>query len=478
MAATRRADGAYELRGGYGEHRFESTWLRVSREGYAPRAVTFYGQDQGYRFRVALSRGGAIAGHVWASGEPVRGGLILVEGDMGGSVVGFSVTGADGSFEIGALDAGDTLSVHAYDPRLDPIAVLSVTLGNGERRVLEIGGPGATTIEGRVAQIGKPLPSAQVRVSGADYSDSAATGRDGWYRIEGLRAGPHEVEVFADTGYVQRYVDLAEGQRLRLDIDASAVISGVVVYAETGAPVTEIRDMDVRARRDGSRGSDSARVDPEGRFRLHVEPGVYELDLPDEHAVYVIERPRVDVTGRTGSEPVTLRVVRDPQDGQIVLDVRDGTTGETVQEGDYEYECKITTGWGGFEEGRVEETGLSLGLHRFQVWSAVHASARLDVTLTPEHRVVRQVIELPRSAAVRVVETERGGPAAVAGLQIGDVIRKCNGVSTPSIAALTAALANAPGAVSIEFERGGERSVVTTPTNELGAEVENILLGG
>ncbi|HEX5136335.1 MAG TPA: carboxypeptidase regulatory-like domain-containing protein [Planctomycetota bacterium] len=474
--AVRDRDGAYELRAGYGEHRFESTWLRVNHAGYASRVLTFSGQNAGYRFRVALGKGGTVLGHVWSSGKPMAGALVVVEWEVAGLVIGSAVTGADGAFAIGPLEAGEKLAVHAYDQAHDPIAAISLVLGNGERRTLEIGAAGATAIEGFVAVGGKPVAGANVRVSGASDAD-VATGRGGRYRFEGLSAGRYEVEVFTDGSYFDRYVDLAAGRCLRLDIQASVAIPGVVIDADTGLPLTGIEALEVVASREAIPDSDAADVDREGRFQLHVEPGVFDLDLPESEEVYVVERPRVDVTAGTDSEPVTVRVVRNRKDGKIDLDIKDGATGETVLEGAYEYEFKRTTGAGSFEDGALTEEGLALGTHRFRIHTEAHAPTTVEVALTPARKVVRQTVTLRPADAVRITEVQRGGPAARAGLEVGDVILSCNGNPTTSIAALRAALKAARGGVSVEYERGGERKVVTLAANVLGVGIENVLLG-
>jgi hypothetical protein len=472
-----RLDDAYEVHAALGERGFESTEIRVSRDGYSPRYLSFYGQEAGCRFDVALGRGGAIVGHVRTSGEPVRGALVLVERVDSRRVIASATTGRDGAFEIGPLAAGEELAVHAYDLALDPIAVVDLTLENGEERVLEIGGP-ATAIEGRVSVAGEPEVAATVRVSGAGYSDSGATGRNGRYCIEGLRAGRCEVEVFA-SAYFRRFVQLADGQRLRLDIDARAVIAGVVVDAETGAPLADAAEMqlDVSALPVASTGSTSVRVDSDGGFRLPVEPGVYELDVPDSEEVYAIARPRVDLTQAAGIGPVTLRVRRDPRDGKIALSIKDAVTGEAVPEGDYEYQFKCTHGWGSFDDGVLAEVSLSLGTHRFRIHSVDHAPTKVELTLTPDRTIVNDTVALRPAEAVRIAEIRRGSAGWVAGLRAGDVIRAVSGNAAPSIAALHAALAVARGPVTIEFERGGERRTASLPASELGAELENILLG-
>jgi len=472
------SDGAYELRVGYGVHRIEDTGLRISRDGYAPRTMRFSGQQAGYRFTIALGRGGAILGHVWGSGKPAQGSIVLVENVGSGSVVASAIADPLGAFDIGPLAAGEELAVHAYDRALDPIAVVTLTLENGEERVLEIGGR-TTAVEGRVLVGGVPAASASVRVSGASDSGSAATGKDGRYCVEGLSAGRHEVEVFADDADFQRFVDLKEGQRLRLDIDASVAITGVVVDAGTGGPIADAAELqlEVSAERTGTPGSNSADVEADGRFRLYVEPGAYELGVPESEDLYVTERPPVEATEGGEYGPVTLRVLRDPKDGRIDLDIKDAATGETVADGDYKHSCKLTRGWGSFEHGVIEEEALSLGTHRFRVWSEAHAPRRVEITLSLDRRTVRQTVALPPGEAVRIAEIRRGNAGWVAGLRVGDLIIACNGKPTTSIAALDAALDAASGEVAIEFERAGERRTATLARNSIGAELENILLG-
>jgi S1-C subfamily serine protease len=120
---------------------------------------------------------------------------------------------------------------------------------------------------------------------------------------------------------------------------------------------------------------------------------------------------------------------------------------------------------------------LSLGTHRYRIWSDAHAPTRVEVTLSLDRRVVTETVALRPAEAVRIAEIRRGGAGWVAGLRDGDVIRAVNGNPTASVAALHAALAGTPLPVAIEYERGAEKRTTTLTANRIGAEVENILLG-
>ena len=101
---------------------------------------------------------------------------------------------------------------------------------------------------------------------------------------------------------------------------------------------------------------------------------------------------------------------------------------------------------------------------------------------------MRKTVSLRRSEAVRFAWVSRDSEAARAGLRAGDVILSCNGLPTPNIAALHAALREAQGAVriGIAFERDGERKgTVLIPAADLSRiprydplpGIENVLLG-
>jgi len=464
MPAQYRGDGVYELRSGY-RNGFHAL-VRVSRSGYAPR-ILFVSGGAGYHRRAALGRGAAIAGHVRTSDGPLPQALVFVV--AWNTLVGTAVTDADGGFEIEALDAPEHVHAYALHPSLECIADLRFQLRDGERHVLEIGGAGGAAIEGRAVLGGAPATDAWIGLWGPSIA-STYTDSSGAYAIEGLDPGRYQVTFDTDRQTSRHNVEITAGKRTRLDFGAPCLLAGTVVCAGTGSPAAGLKDPTVVVRSTTGECA-TAKVGDDGRFRLYVEPGVYEIDC-ESADVHALERPRVDLTRETESGPVTLRVERDPQDGRIVLDVKDTRTGDPVPTG-----C-----WGSgpvawlddkrFAGARIEVKELSLGLHRLTVWSDAHAPTTVEIKLTPQRRDVRQVVLLQPSEALRVGYIPRGAPEAIAGLRRKDVI-----LSFPSIAALNAALASAHGAVAIEIDRDGERKTITLPSGEIEAQLENILLG-
>jgi len=466
MPAQYRGDGVYELRSGYRNGLFH-VLVRIRRDGYAPRCL-FVHCGEGNHERAALGRGAAVAGHVRTSDGPLPQAFVFVV--AWNTLVGTAVTGADGGFEINGLDAPEDVIVYALRPSLESIAELRFQLRDGERHVMEIGGAGGAAIEGRVILGGAPVADTWVTLWGPCDSNTQ-TDPDGAYAFEGLDPGRYHVTFDTDGQTFEQEVDVERGKRARLDFDAPCLLSGMVVDAGTGAPVADREHLEVIVSSTSGDHVTDAKLGDDGRFRLWVAPGFYEIhcESPDVHG---LEGPRVDLTREAESGPVTLRVERDPQDGRIVLDVKDARTGDPVSKGHWGLEPLPWIASKKLAGARIEVKELSLGLHRLTVWSDEHAPTTVEITLTPQRKDVRQTVLLEPSEAVRVGYIQRGAPEAIAGLRRGDVI-----LSFPSVAAMEAALASARGAVAIEIERDGERKTITLPSGEIEASLENTLLG-
>jgi hypothetical protein len=468
-------EGAYRLRAWFAKRSFNSHLLRVSRDGYAPRLLSIGGSTPEFPLQAALGRGARVEGHVRAAGKPIPGALLVVEGAWDNAIAA-ATTGEDGGYEIPGLDTGVDLLVRVYGSSIEPIAVAPVRLENGERRKLDFGASDTPAIEGRVVLGSQPAAHVAVSVSGASESDCETRG-DGTYRIEGLPQGRHEIEFSFEDAWMTRTVNVAR-ERVRLDVIASVPVSGVVVD-QTGSPVTDVEDIEVVARRTNGT-SDSAWTtfaDGKGAFWLSVEPGDYEFDCPLSEEIYAVDRPRVSLTDGADAPTVTIRVARDAQQGRIEITVRDGSTGEPVPDGLYEWEAKGWSGSYSFGGALIVEEEMAIATHRFRIWSGTHAPSAVEVVLAPGQEIARQAVTLQPADAIRITSVKRGSPAAIAGLRVGDVLLSCNGSRTTSTAALNAALDEARPPLTIEFERGGEKRMATVATSTLGADVENILLG-
>lgn len=88
------------------------------------------------------------------------------------------------------------------------------------------------------------------------------------------------------------------------------------------------------------------------------------------------------------------------------------------------------------------------------------APLRLGMVLAPAHVTIamRRAVGLPPVAGLLVREVQEGGPAATAGVQIGDVLRAAGGRELASVAALYAAIADRArsGVVELAVVRGVE----------------------
>jgi hypothetical protein len=205
------------------------------------------------------------------------------------TLVATATTGADGGFEINGLDAPEDVMVLVLRPSLDPMPELRFRLHAGERRILEIGGAEARAIEGRVIVGGAPAADAWITLWGP-FDSSATTGSDGAYAFEGLDPGRYDVLIRTDGQEFSRVVDVGE-KRVRLDIEAPCLLHGMVVDAVTGAPVTGLKQVVARRVEPPTRGHARAVTDDDGRFRLHVERGLYEVDCEDSDDVHAVSVP-------------------------------------------------------------------------------------------------------------------------------------------------------------------------------------------
>jgi hypothetical protein len=474
LDAQEMGSGGYALQLGLWNGSIALMLLRAGRQGYASRDLLLWRPDRGdslyhlgrgERFPLALGRGATICGHVRSSGRPEPGAVLVVE-PASSCLALTATTGPDGAFEVAGIDAAGSAIVHVYDRALDPVTTVSLRLQHGERRTIEINAPGTTAIEGRVVLGGAPAANAEVMLSGATQARSA-TGPDGSYRIEGLNAGCHEVQVSASGGYLTRRVTVAESQSVRLDIATTCTISGVVVDGQTGLPVLDPY-LAIEARRSGA---EDRAIAFGSRFRLHVDAGTHRVDCLSER-VHPGEPPTVEATA--GDSEIVLRIFQGLC--AVTLDVRDGRTNENVPACVYEYKT------GGIHRGERPRAGeevtirdLRPGVYRFRIWSDAHAPAEVEVTLD-EGQQVRETIALPRADGVRIVHVVRDTEAARAGLRAGDRILSWNGVATPSIAACYAASDGAKGTARIEFERDGKGGFIDVPTGSLYLDLENVPL--
>jgi hypothetical protein len=278
---------------------------------------------------LALAPGARVSGQVRdGAGRPVA--RIAVLGDCRAHPIYYSVetrADAEGRFEVGPFLPGRSSIValaaenHIVWSSLSRPEQRDVTLAAGQQRndlALVV-----STAQGGLSGIvttpdGAPLADASILVAPLEpghpprknESDGAvvATGLDGRFRIDGLRAARYAVWAVHPTYADGHAGDVAAGtQDLRLAVGEAAHLTGVVVDPQ-GAPVTDYelmvapagpgdeRDLDATTRR-MNRDTPLVTVrDPRGAFSVDRLPaGRYELMVVSPGSGLVARLPAVEV---------------------------------------------------------------------------------------------------------------------------------------------------------------------------------------
>jgi hypothetical protein len=210
-------------------------------------------------------------------------------------------TQADGAFALDHLPPGPT-QVIVLSPQK------SGRFAGGLRRLVEVREGEVATLDitlreilvsGRVTRRGAPLPGILLRLGlhrggGGAYGGPvpadtgphrlvAQTRDDGTYELIVDEPGAYRVMAQAPDGRVRlaaRETQVPDVDRFGLDLDYEGVpVTGVVVDAETGAPMTEAW---VSASSAVRRGAGGARTDADGSFELDLDPGEYKLSTGAE----------------------------------------------------------------------------------------------------------------------------------------------------------------------------------------------------
>ncbi len=230
-------DGSFTIEGVRdGQYR-----LRVTREGYATRLLEEPLQVAGAPLagvEVVLTAGGSINGTLLgleASQIP----LVTVMATGGGSQWAIGQVSHDGTYRIPDLAAGEW-NVRAMTPQGGQ-AHGQVTLAAGAAAaILDLEFGSGLTLTGQVVLSGQAAAGLMVQLQGLDVASgfAARTDHEGRFRIEGLEAGRHRLEVADFTGGVQHREEIEiDGDRDLVVEISSGRVAGRVMDAEDLSPL-------------------------------------------------------------------------------------------------------------------------------------------------------------------------------------------------------------------------------------------------
>ena len=261
---------------------------------------------------------GAVTG---ANPDPVEGALVMLQHD-GTHDFDFAITAGDGSYEVGAMDGVNQITV--YDESLQTKSYeLSVDDSMTEDIVLE---ETDATVTGQVTHEDEPVPGAGILAIGENDVIVAETmsNDSGYYQFD-MPAGNIDLVVFSDHGtkIVSESIDTGEISEINLSLPAAdAVVHGSVIDRESEQPLPNIQ-VEVVHPAIGIT-VDHAVTDHNGQFTISEAPGEYDLELTGDIMVSHTETIEIE-SGETELDPIEVTLHDDVEqliDG-IVLDDED-----------------------------------------------------------------------------------------------------------------------------------------------------------
>lgn len=483
-----RDDGSYELAGlAPGTYRVtvSATTQLVARDRFTIELAE--GAVVSRDVELHPEEAGTIAGTIVdTDGRPVGGAEVVASSLTGTQATATSDrTGASGAFSLGPLRPGGyALAVFARDQALRKAGTTDdtnrgerVTVTGGQTSTVQLvveaqtGTITGTVVDARGAAVGDAFVSAaresdsQVTAAGTGAYQTrwswnerpVLTGTDGGFTLGKLSPGTYTIRAYRRGGGEAIVEHVALGGAARLTIRATAAISGRV-HARGGAAPDElaitIRDLATGYRR---------------REELYRTGGAYTMgDLPGGTYLVIAEAPTgigqtelvlregetrggvdlvldgfVTVTGRvvalgTGTPIAGLAMaVRRVRGGGVAI-AREDTAHVSDAAGRFTVR--------GAPQGQVVITGYAVEgrAHDIQVFRTLQGSGTIDVgdieaiasrlgpgelAGDPGLRFVEQPLDTPPDQREREIGyLDPAGPAARAGLQVGDVVIAIDGV--------------------------------------------------
>lgn len=363
-----------------------------------------------------------------STGDPVLDGRVYAvrQGDSQSSYA--ASTGPGGVFRLSRLAPGTydlSVSRNRMDESLSeqPNAVVTVEPGDELKDIIvKIPGVDAGAVAGRVFDAdGKPVAGARVtlqHIGNPDMQEVAPylegqTEFDGGFRFAALPEGKCIISVFKERYAFAHSVELPVGtEDVRIEMQLVPVIEGLVVWRETGAPVTRfsVACQDTYpATVHGEFGGRPELGDAGGRFRWtpsHVGDAYLLVAAPGS-AVAVVEVPHL----APGETRTGVEVALDPgcslrgrvvdQEGKPLAETRVQLTMADEIQGIPKWQAHTQ------EDGAFWFPSVSRGqnLLVLQNRRVSKSAQRYTVALSEEGETVRDFILLPDGAVLVLVES-------------------------------------------------------------------------
>ena len=203
------------------------------------------------------------------------------------------------------------------------------------------------------------------------------------------------------------------------------------------------------------------RVRSASRTFLVASPQEVEVSKPGDDAT--VPTPRIDL-------------VYDPEEGVITVRAKDEATGSPVTALRVAFRGAGASGMAVSDRtGAVTLEDLRYGTYRVVIAAPTYVAAPLETAVRPGRTQRSMEARLLRANGVAIEAFAPESRARQAGLLEGDVIRLYDGIPTPHLQALKAALGQPRDAdhVDLQIVRGGSEQVIRVPTGRLGVQVHN-----
>jgi hypothetical protein len=212
-------DGGYRLQPPAG-----GTYLLIaSAPQLAPNASMVALADAPVLRDLVLAGGAVLSGRLLGGdGEPLPGALVTLT-DVQGEVVGSSLTGADGRYELGEL-LGGTYTLAGQAAGHQPVAVtVELTGGTVEQDLSLVDGARVSGVV-RADSDGRPLPEATVTLldESGNVVATTSTGERGRYAFDDLLPGNYTL-IASGFAPVATGLQLAAGA----EVEHDAVLGGI-----------------------------------------------------------------------------------------------------------------------------------------------------------------------------------------------------------------------------------------------------------